>query len=114
MKQKKVKKSTKKAVKKSTTTRKPVAKKVARRKAEKPIGEVTHFYTAIKVAIIKFKVPVAVGTRLKFKGATTDFEMTLSSMQYNHEPIKRAKKNQQIGAKVPKRVREADQVFKVK
>ena len=101
----------KKAVKKKKAAKRSV-KKAPRPKVEKPVGVVTHFYTAIKVAIAKFKVPVTVGARLKFKGATTDFEMVLTSMQYNHAPVKRAKKNQQVGIKVPKRVREGDKIFK--
>ncbi len=104
---KKAKKVSRKPAKKKLSPKKPL-----RTKVEKPIGVVTHFYTAIKVAIAKFKMPVSVGARLKFKGATTDFEMALVSMQYNHASVKRAKKNQQVGIKVPKRVREGDEIFK--
>ncbi len=81
-------------------------------KADKPIGVVTHFYNHIKVAIVKFKVPVKVGARVKFKGATTDFEETVKSMQYDHKPVATAPKGKQIGIKVGKRVREGDEVFK--
>jgi len=107
---KKKKAARKKAAKKTKKT-KPASAKSA--KTQKPIGTVTHFYTHIKVAIVKFKKPVAVGASLRFKGATTDFEMTLKSMQYDHKPISRAPKNKQIGIKVSKRVREGDQVYSV-
>ena len=79
----------------------------------KPIGEVTHFYGNLGVAIVKFNKKVDVGTRLKFKGATTDFEETIESMQYDHAPIESAKKGQEIGIKVGGKVREGDLVFGV-
>src|SRR3989344_5281404 len=92
--------------KKSSSPRKtPKAKK------QKPIGVVTHFYGNISVAIVKFKTTVKVGTAVKFNGATTDFEETIKSMQFNHEPVSSAKKGQQIGIKVKKRVREGDSVY---
>jgi hypothetical protein len=98
----------KRSAKKTTKKARPAAKP----KAEKPVGAVTHFYNHLKVAIVKFKVPVKSGTRLKFKGATTDFEETVKSMQYDHKPIATAPKGKQIGIKVGKRVREGDEVFK--
>jgi putative protease len=82
-------------------------------KAEKPIGAVTHFYNEIKVAIVKFKQPVRVGTELNFKGATTDFNEVIKSMQFNHESIIVAPKGKQIGIKVKKRVRQGDAVYEV-
>ena len=107
------KKSAKKSKKAVAKTKKAVVKKpkVGKPKVEKPIGVVTHFYTAIKVAIVKFKKPVKSGTALRVKGATTDFTMTANSMQYDHKPIATAPAGKQIGVKVPKRVREGDEVF---
>ncbi len=80
----------------------------------KPIGAVTHFYTAIKVAIVKFKVPVKVRSKIRFKGATTDFAQTIESMQYDHKPVTVAKKSREIGIKAKKRVREGDLVYSEK
>jgi putative protease len=97
----KIKKSPKKTVGKT-------AKKVFQ---PKPIGKITHYYGNIKVAIIKFNKPFKAGGAIKIKGATTDFEQTVSSIQYNHEPVKVAKKNQQVGVKVKKKVREGDIVY---
>lgn len=77
----------------------------------KPIGVVTHFFGGIKVAIVKFKKPVKVGTRLYFKGTTTDFVQAVDSMQFDHQPIAVAKPNTQVGVKVGKRVREGDEIF---
>ena len=114
---KKAKKLAKKASTRKTKTKKakPKAKKktVSKKtpKVEKPIGQVTHFFTHIKVAVIKFKVPFRAGGVVRFKGATTDFAQNLSSMQYDHKPIAVAKKGQGVGVKVVKRVREGDMVF---
>jgi hypothetical protein len=82
-------------------------------KVIKPIGKVTHYYTEIKVAIVKFKQSVKVGVELQFKGATTDFKEKIKSMQYDHKPLKIAPKGKQIGIKVKKRVREGDEVYLV-
>ncbi len=80
---------------------------------EKLIGEVTHYYSGLGVAIVKFKSSVKSGTRVRFKGATTDFEETIKSMQYDHKEISEAKKNQEIGIKVSDKVRDGDEVFLV-
>jgi hypothetical protein len=98
----------KKLVKKKVKKAPKVAKAP---KPIKPIGVVTHFYTGIKVAIVKFKKSVRAGTELHFKGATTDFKEVTKSMQLDHEAVKVAPKGKQIGVKIKKRVREGDQVY---
>ncbi|HEY4523905.1 MAG TPA: translation elongation factor-like protein [Candidatus Paceibacterota bacterium] len=105
-----------KKIKKTKTKARPKTKSKAKKivvphNMPKPVGKVTHFFGGIKVAIVKFKKPVKVGAVLYFKGATTDFSQTVDSMQFNHQPIKTAKPNTQVGLKVSKRVREGDEVF---
>ncbi|MDO8536951.1 MAG: translation elongation factor-like protein [bacterium] len=82
-------------------------------KEPKPIGEVTHFYGNLDVAIVKFKKSVDVGTKVKFKGATSDFEETIKSMQFDHKPVRSAEKGQEVGIKVGEKVREGDEVYEV-
>lgn len=77
----------------------------------KPVGRVTHFYGHIGVAIVKFKEAIAVGDQVRFKGVTTDFEEPIASMQYDHKPIEKAKKGQEVGIKVTQKVREGDEVY---
>ena len=89
------------------------AAKTPKKKAPKPIGEVTHFYNKIGVAIVKFNKAVPAGIKLAFKGATTDFEETVGSIQYDHKPIDSAPKGKQVGIKVKKSVREGDSVYLV-
>lgn len=80
-------------------------------KEEKPVGVVTHFYSNLGVAIVKFNKAMKSGTKLRYKGATTDFEETAHSMQFDHKPIDIAPKGKQVGIEVKEKVREGDRVF---
>ncbi len=91
------------------TAKKTPPKSIA--KAPKPIGEVTHFYGGIGVAIVKFSRAVSTGETVHFKGAHTDFSQKVSSIQYDHKEIASAKKGQEVGIKVDDKVREGDHVF---
>ena len=82
-------------------------------KGPKIIGVVTHYYSNLEVAIVKFKGPAKVGVEVHFKGATTDFIEKIKSMQYDHKEIKAAKKGQEVGIKVGDKVREGDEVLEV-
>lgn len=77
------------------------------------IGEVTHYYSKIGVAIVKFFKTVPVGTRIKFHGSTTDFEQVISSMQKDYKEVSEAKKGDEVGIKVDSKVREGDKVFEI-
>ncbi len=80
---------------------------------EKPIGEVTHFYNSLGVAIVKFNKKIKVGETVHFKGTTTDFTHKLDSMQYDHKDVSEAVKGKEVGIKVDERVREGDQIYPV-
>lgn len=77
----------------------------------KPIGEVTHYFSHLGVAIVRFAKPVAVGAVIRVHGATTDFTDVIRSLQYNHQDIPEAKKGQEVGIKVKDKVREGDKVY---
>lgn len=81
--------------------------------AEKEIGKVTHFFTNINVAVIELSDTLKLGDKIHIKGATTDFEQIVDSMQIEHKNVEEAKKGDSIGLKVSDRVREGDKVFKV-
>lgn len=78
---------------------------------EKPIGEVTHYYNKIGVAVVKFSSAVKVGEMVKFKGTHADFTQKIDSMQYDHKDIDGAKKGQEVGMKVDEKVKEGDKVY---
>jgi len=77
----------------------------------KPIGTVTHYYSNLGVAIVKFKQEVQAGTALRFKGVTTDFEEKADSLQQDHKEVEKAPKGKEIGVKVGEKVREGDEVY---
>ncbi|MEK7608565.1 MAG: hypothetical protein AAB495_03215 [Patescibacteria group bacterium] len=102
----------KKSVKKPKKKAVRAVKKKATKKKEDVLGVVTHFYGHIKVAVLRVKKPFRAGVKIKFRGATTDFEQTVASLQYNHKPIALAPKGKQVGMKVKARVREGDIVYR--
>jgi len=80
-------------------------------KERKPDGEVAHYFGKIGVAVVSLKKGMRMGDKVEFRGATTNFSQTVSSMQYNHENIESAGKNDEIGMKVKKKVRVGDKIF---
>ena len=81
--------------------------------AEKKVGEVTHYWGQIAVAGIKLTAALSQGDAVRVKGATTDFEQAVGSMQIEHQNIETAKKGQEIGLEVEEKVRRGDTVYKV-
>ncbi|MHB9019860.1 MAG: hypothetical protein ACYC3G_03250 [Minisyncoccota bacterium] len=110
---KKVKKAAKKVTKKVKKIKKAAKKAVKVMPKRKPIGEVTHFFDKICVAVVKFNEGVAVGEELCFEGPKESFNQVLNSMQYEHESIPKAKKGQEVGVKTKKPVREGHKVYRV-
>lgn len=78
---------------------------------EKEIGKVTHYFDGINVAVVELTAALKKGDKIKLKGATTDFEQKVESMQIEHEPVDKAKKGDAIGMKVADRVRPNDRVY---
>lgn len=81
--------------------------------AEQKIGEVTHYYTNIQVAIVALSDNLKVGDKVRFQGATTDFTQEIDDMEYEHEKVEEVEAGKQVGIKVEERVREGDEVFLV-
>lgn len=81
---------------------------------EKLIGQITHYFTNIGVAVVEISNgELSVGDKIHIKGATSDFEQTIDSMQVEHENVEKAKKGDAVGLKVEQQVREGDEVYKV-
>ena len=78
---------------------------------EKLIGKITHYFDKISVAIVELSGVLKVGDRVHIKGNSTDFEQDISSIQIEHEDMKKAKKGDAIGVKVDEKVREGDEVL---
>jgi putative protease len=77
------------------------------------IGIVTNFYKHPGVAVVKLSAPLVVGMRVAVKGATTNFEQTVESIQIEHENIERASAGQTVGLKVDGRVRRNDKIYRL-
>jgi putative protease len=54
-----------------------------------------------------------VNDTLHIKGHSTDLELTVDSIQIEHESVTEAKQGDGIGLKVPERVRRKDRVYKI-
>ena len=78
------------------------------------IGTIQHYYTHLGVGVLDVQgEPVAVGDRIRVKGATTDFTQTVQSMQLNHQSAQRAAKGESVGLKVDQHVRQHDKVYRL-
>lgn len=82
-------------------------------KKEQLVGKITHCFGKIEVGIVEItKSALKVGDMIHIKGASTDFEQKIDSMQIEHEQVDKAKKGDVIGLKVKDKVREGDEVYK--
>ena len=80
--------------------------------AKQEVGKVTHYFSKIGVAVIALSAPLSVGDVIYIKGATTDCQQTVESMQIEHKDVQKAEAGQAIGLKVTEKVRESDIVYK--
>ena len=81
--------------------------------SEKLVGEVTHYFGHLGVAVFKLSAPLKVGDKVNIKGHTTDFSQEIREMQVEHESVTEAKKGAELGVKVDDVVRVGDQIFLV-
>jgi len=77
------------------------------------VGEVSHFFSKINVAVVELTAPLRQGERIAFRGMTTSFDQTVDSMQIEHENVAEAKKGDSIGLKVINRVRPGDIAYRI-
>ena len=80
---------------------------------EKKIGTVSNYFDHVKVAAIKLTGPLKKGERVEIKGGEVDFKQKVVGIQIQHEKVEKAKKGDEIGIKVNKKVRKGYKVFKV-
>lgn len=77
----------------------------------RPIGKVIHYWTRLEVAGVELSDSLRMDDWIHFRGATTDFQQRVTSMQLNRRFINEAHAGQQIGILVADRVRVGDTVF---
>ena len=77
----------------------------------KKVGEVSHYYDKLGVAIVDLSASLKVGDKVKFEGHGADFEQMVDSMQVEHEAVEKAKKGDGVGVKVGQKVKEGTAVY---
>lgn len=81
--------------------------------ADIKVGEITHYYDKIGVAVVKVLAPIKVGDRIKISGHEKEFDQEVTSMQIEHQNINEAKKGDDVGMKVDQPVKDGDEVYKI-
>ncbi len=76
------------------------------------IGTVKHFFSKISVGVIELTASLSVGDRILVKGPSTDFEMTVESLQIEHKNVARVEGGQSVGLKMAQQTKERDVVYK--
>ena len=77
------------------------------------IGEITHYFNKIGVAVVELTGKISVGDKILIQGPNTDFEQSVESMQMEHKEVSEAKSGESVGLKVKDRVREKDRIYKI-
>jgi translation elongation factor EF-1alpha len=81
--------------------------------ADVKAGKITHYFDRIGVAVVELTDTLKTGDQIRIGGISEDFQMTVSSMQVEHEQLEEAKKGDTIGMKVDQPVKVGDEVFKL-
>jgi hypothetical protein len=77
------------------------------------LGQVTHFFNKICVAVLSLSDTITVGDKILISGRTTDLEQTVRSMQIDHRPVEKAGPKDDVALEVLKKVRRRDKVYKI-
>jgi putative protease len=80
---------------------------------KKEIGRVSHYFGKPHVAAIVLTDKLRVGDRISIEGHTTDFEVVVDSIQIEHESVPEAGPGDNVGIRVPDKVREHDVVYRI-
>jgi putative protease len=78
------------------------------------VGRVTHWFPHVNAAIVLLSGELRVGDTVQFHGHTTDFRHRVSRLEIEHAPVQSARAGQTVGIQVTERVREHDEVFKLR
>jgi len=105
LRKKKVLKKPKPRIRKPALRRKPATRK--------RVGRISHFFTALSVAVIETEAPLRKGDRILIEGATTALKQTASSIQINRRSVQLARTGSSVGLKVRDRVRLNDVVYRL-
>jgi putative protease len=79
----------------------------------KEIGRVSHYFGKPHVAAIVLTDALKIGDKIAIQGHTTDFEVVVESIHIEDDSLEEAGAGDNVGIKVPERVREHDVVYKI-
>jgi putative protease len=77
------------------------------------IGKISHFFDKISVAVVDLTDTLNVGDRISIESGDDVVEMTVDSMQIEHENVESAGDGDSIGMKTPKPVKRGAVVYKL-
>jgi len=80
---------------------------------EKLIGQITHYFDHIGVAVIHLQSELKVGETIHLVGHGADFTQAVDSLQVEHAQIEVAKKGDDVGLKVSAKVKPGTEVYLV-
>jgi translation elongation factor EF-1alpha len=80
---------------------------------EKHIGQVTHYYGRISVAVLELSGGLKVGDVVHIRGHTTDFTQEVKSMEIEHQKVQSVGPGADVALKVIEQARQGDAVYKV-
>ena len=82
-------------------------------KENNKIGEIAHFFSKIKIGVVKLSATLKVGDNIRVIGGETDFDQSVQSMEVDKKKINKAKKGDLIGSKFFQKVRRGYKVYKI-
>lgn len=77
------------------------------------IGQVTHYYDHIGVAVLSLTDAIRIGDVVHVLGRSTDFQQEVRSLQIEHRAVTEAEPGQDVALKVTRRVHPHDAVYKI-
>lgn len=78
------------------------------------IAKVTHYYDKIGVAVVDvIKKALNVGDTIKISGHDNEFNQTISSLQVEHEQVKKISAGKSGALKTDKPVKDGDMIYLV-
>jgi len=79
--------------------------------SEAKIGEVTHYFSNISVAVLDLSQTLSLDNSISIVGETTDLQQDVTSMQVDHEEVTEGQPGQKVAIKVDSKVRPGDAVY---
>jgi putative protease len=80
---------------------------------EKEIGQITHYYNRIAVAVLNLQEGLKIGDDIHIVGHTTDFTQRIESLEINHRQVQSVGAGADVALAVDGRVRRGDKVYLV-